>query len=68
VSRYEAIVCVLAWRCCMSEEALQQGSEGGLCVHDGCPQRRSSRAIACAMSSGQPLRYQYVPSTYTWPR
>jgi hypothetical protein len=42
----------------LCEEALQQGGERRLTLHDDSPQRRSSRAIACAISSGQLLRYQ----------
>jgi hypothetical protein len=40
------------------EEAFQQCRETRLARHDDSPQRRSSRAIACAISSGQLLRYQ----------
>ena len=61
VSRYEAIVCALARRCCISRWVKNRSSksgEAGLASHDGSPQRRSSRAIACAISSGLPLRYQ----------
>ena len=42
----------------LCEEAFQQGRESRLTRHDDSPQRRSSRAIACAISSGQLLRYQ----------
>jgi hypothetical protein len=42
----------------LCEEAFQQGGESRLARHDVSPQRRSSRAIACAISSGQLLRYQ----------
>src|SRR5216684_4755360 len=39
----------------LCEEAFQQGGESRLARHDDSPQRRSSRAIACAFSSGQLL-------------
>lgn len=42
----------------------QQDGETGLACHDEPPHRRSNRAIACAINSGEPLRYQYVPTTY----
>src|SRR5262245_51038630 len=40
------------------EEALRQSVESRLPRHGDPPQRRSSRTIACAISSGELLRYQ----------
>jgi ABC-type uncharacterized transport system substrate-binding protein len=41
-------------------DSIQQGGESRLARHDGSPQRRSNRAIACAISSGQLLRLHYL--------
>ena len=42
----------------LGEEPVQKNAEAGLAGHDDSPHRRSSRAIAWAISSGLPLRYQ----------
>jgi hypothetical protein len=42
----------------LGEESLQKNTEVGLTAHDDSPQRRSSRAMAWAISSGLLLRYQ----------
>jgi hypothetical protein len=42
----------------LCEVPFQQRWKSRLDCHDASPQRRSSRAIACAISSGELLRYQ----------
>jgi hypothetical protein len=42
----------------LCEVPLQQRGKSWLDCHDGSPQRRSRRAMACAISSGESLRYQ----------